>query len=57
MDNQHPKQSEPVEREVVINGVRIRIKSIFEGQMSLSDAMKNLVTRKLAEEGKPFYQE
>jgi len=38
-----------IERDIVINGAHIRIKSIFTGQRSLDDALQNIIKLRIAE--------
>ena len=40
---------ECIEREIVINNTKIRVKSIFTGRTSLDSAMKNIVARKISD--------
>ena len=40
---------ESIEREIVINNTKIRVKSIFTGKTSLDSAMKNIVARKISD--------
>ena len=47
------KNSEPtqmMEREITINNMRIHIRSIFNGQTSLEEALQKIVIRKLSEQ-------
>jgi len=41
--------AEPIEREIVINNTKIRVKSIFTGKTSLDRAMKNIVARRISD--------
>jgi len=38
-----------IERDIVIKGTHIRIKSIFTGQRSLDDALQNIIKLRMAE--------
>jgi hypothetical protein len=35
-----------VEREITVNGVRFRVKSVFDGKVKLGDALQNIAMKK-----------
>ncbi len=46
------KNTEIIEREIFVQNTKIHIKSIFGGYISLDDALKKIVLRKLSESDK-----
>jgi|GEM_PF-5937133 len=46
------KSGNTIERNVVVNGTHIRIKSVFNGDIPLEKALGNIAKRKLAGWGK-----
>ena len=46
------KVNNAVERDIVINGTHIRIKSVFNGNIPLEKALGNIAVRKLAKNRK-----
>lgn len=49
IDNMKDQNKPTIERDFIINGIVIHIKSIFNEHTTLDDALKNIVLRKLSE--------
>ena len=45
-------EHKPIERNVVINGTHIRVKSVFSGTIPLEKALGNIAKRKLTAKAK-----
>jgi hypothetical protein len=43
----HLERHITVEREIVVDRIRFRIKSVFIGQTNLDDALKNIIFRRM----------
>jgi hypothetical protein len=51
-DGKH-KTAKIIEREIIIDNMKIHIKSVFTEQTQLEEAMKSIIIRKLVETNKP----
>ena len=51
-ETDEPSISKSIERDILINGEKIHLKSIFSGQIKLDSAMMKIILRKLAEQKK-----
>ena len=47
-DAERQKKLKVVEREIVINNVKIHINSVFIGQTTLENALTNIIIRKIS---------
>lgn len=40
-----------IEREIIVDGTKVNLKSIFTGQRRIEDALENIIKRKMEKDG------